>query len=186
MSKYESLGQFLDKLKAEQWRPTFLELERVLASKLPAAAGKNAAWWKAEIGHARAWLDSGWKVDAVDLEKQVVSFSRTAARAAGEAADAYVPGWRDKAEAGRDAAVDQLREHPLTAVAASAATAFALGIALGYLLVRSTRSPEPVIELPEGFLATAESRARRALSGLAAGLHELEDAVSERVRKLRS
>lgn len=189
MSKYEPLGQFLAKLKADHWRPTFLELERVLTTKLPAAARKNAAWWQGEIGHARAWLDSGWRIDAVDFDKQAVAFSRSAA----QAADAYLPGWRDKAEAMRDRAeaayddaAEQVREHPLAAIAVSAATAFAFGIAVGYLLVRSTRDPEPAIQVPEGFLANAEHRARRALSGIASGLHDLEDAVSERVRKLRS
>ena len=80
MSKYEPLSQMLGKLKADYWRPTFLELERILEFKLPASARKNDIWWKAEPGgrhtHAHAWSAAGWKVQDVNVDKEKVTFVR--------------------------------------------------------------------------------------------------------------
>ena len=85
MSKYEPLNQFLSRLQADYWRPTFLELERILEFKLPAAARKSAGWWEKDSGvsrHAHAWTDAGWKVESVDVEKERVTFTRAEGAAA--------------------------------------------------------------------------------------------------------
>jgi hypothetical protein len=80
MSKYQPLTDFLNHLKADEWRPTFLELERIIGIDLPKTARSSEAWWDNQGGagkpHKAAWLDAGWRTDRVDLEKQQVTFRR--------------------------------------------------------------------------------------------------------------
>ncbi len=218
MSKYEALNQALGKLKADYWRPTFLELERILEFKLPASARKNDIWWKAEPGgrhaHAHAWSAAGWKVQDVSVDKEKVTFVRDGAPVEDEEDDTVrlADALRERAAQARewgaeqrDAAAEQLKSHPLTAIGVSAGVAFGIGLALGYLLVRDSEpEPEP---LPvygsraeafarhaldalqskrEAYSGRAEEVARRAISGLTARVHELEDIVRERIERLRA
>jgi hypothetical protein len=218
MSKYEPLSQTLTRLKADYWRPTFLELERILESKLPASARKNDIWWKAEAGgrhtHAHAWSAAGWKVQDVNVDKEKVTFVRDGApmEDGEDEASRLAEAWRDRANQARewgleqrDAAAERLKEHPLAAVGVSAAVAFGVGIALGYLLTsRSEPEPEPqpvygsrAEELArraldafssrrDAYGGRAEELAKRALGGLTARVHELEDVVRERIERLRA
>src|SRR5579863_7616366 len=81
MSKYESLPQFLARMKHATHRMTFSEIERVLGFKLPKSAYKHEAWWSNNAtghSHARAWLKFGWRTEAVDLTKRQVTFRRPA------------------------------------------------------------------------------------------------------------
>lgn len=215
MSKYEPLNEFLGRLKADYWRPTFLELERILDFKLPSSARKNDTWWTAGPGgrhaHAKAWADAGWRIQDVNVEKEKVTFVRTGAPAESEAADSgFADALRDRAgvarewgAAQRDAAAQHLKERPLTAIGVSAGLAFGIGLALGYLLVRSEPEPEPeptygsraeeMARRALGALAAgqavygarAEEAARRALSALSSGVHELEEVVRDRIDRLR-
>jgi hypothetical protein len=194
MSKYEPLNQFLGKLKADYWRPTFLELERILEFKLPASARKHDIWWLAEPGgrqtHAHAWSAAGWKIQDVNVDKEKVTFVRNgaASEAAMDEATRLADALRERAAQARewgmeqrDAAAQQLKDHPLTAVGVSAGLAFAAGMALGYLLVRSAEpEPEPV------YGSRAEELARRALAGLTTRVHDLEDVVRDRIERLRA
>ncbi|EEG79133.1 DUF1653 domain-containing protein [Dethiobacter alkaliphilus] len=54
------------------------ELEKIIQSELPQSAYKHRTWW-ANGGHiqADAWLEAGWKVDAVEMGQFVV-FEKTA------------------------------------------------------------------------------------------------------------
>ena len=177
MSKYEPLNQFLGNLQADYWRPTFLELERILEFKLPAGARKNDAWWKADAAgrhtHAHAWSAAGWKVQDVNLDKQKVTFVRDGAAVEDgeDETTRLADAWRDRAAQARewsldqrDAAAEQLKAHPLAALGVSAAVDFGAGLAIGYLLVRRDEpeaEPEPV----HG--SRAEALARHALEALA-------------------
>jgi len=177
MSKYDPLHRFFQRLEAEHWRPTFMELERMLGFDLPAGARKKRGWWEASAAgnsHARAWTDAGWRVQDVDLEQQAVNFVR-----ARERAEEAVHDMRERLSEASGAAVAQVREHPLAAAGISAGAAFAAGVALGYLLMRATRDPEPAV------VHNAETQARRALAALTSGLHAVEEAITERVRHLR-
>lgn len=190
MSKYEPLNQFLGRLQADYWRPTFLELERILDFKLPAAARKSAGWWEKDVGsgrHAHAWVDAGWKVDSVDMERERVTFVRANGA---EAQAAPQTGVRERlrerveevadlAEDRRRRAVETVKAHPFAASGASAGLAFAAGVGLGYLLYRALSGPA-------GNAAShAEERARDALAALTEGVHELADTIGERIRHLR-
>jgi len=79
MSKYEPLSQFLDTLERPAHRMSFSEIERIVGFRLPKSAYEHQAWWSNnETGHshARAWLASGWRTEAVDLKRRQVTFER--------------------------------------------------------------------------------------------------------------
>jgi hypothetical protein len=195
MSKYEPLNEFLGRLKADYWRPTFLELERILGFKLPVTARKTADWWNAAAGgrhaHANTWVGAGWKVQDVNIDKEKVTFVRTGAEPAPppEPPTDLAGKLRDRAELAREwgaeqrgAAAQHLKDHPMTAVGVSAGIAFGIGIAIGYLLVRPSESETESIIVQGG---RTEERARRALAALTERVHDLEGMVRERIERLR-
>lgn len=59
----------------------FTDVERILGRALPMSARRYRAWWANDAGgthsHAAAWIDAGWRVDAVDLAAGTVRFTRT-------------------------------------------------------------------------------------------------------------
>lgn len=58
---------------------TFKAIEEVINRKLPASARQLRAWWSNDsVGHvqSREWLDVGWRVSYVDMEKEEVLFTR--------------------------------------------------------------------------------------------------------------
>jgi hypothetical protein len=80
MSKYEALPQFLARADRAAQRMSFSEIERVLGFKLPASAYQHEAWWSNNAtghSHAQAWLESGWRTEAVDLAGRKVTFCRS-------------------------------------------------------------------------------------------------------------
>ena len=82
MSKYEPLSQFLERQPASRVSKGFDDLEEILGFSLPRSAKAYEAWWSNNAtghSHARAWLDAGWKTEALDLQKQQVTFVRTSA-----------------------------------------------------------------------------------------------------------
>ncbi len=79
MSKYQVLPQYLDQADRMVQRMSFSEIEGILGFKLPKSAYRHEAWWSNnETGHshARAWLKSGWRTEAVDLTRRQVTFLR--------------------------------------------------------------------------------------------------------------
>jgi len=65
---------------------TFAEIENLIRANLPKAARTYRAWWANEKGKSRhvqanAWMAVGWKVQGVDFDRQVVTFSRAETRA---------------------------------------------------------------------------------------------------------
>jgi hypothetical protein len=186
MSKYEPLGQFLTHLQGDYWRPTFLELERLLGFDLPASARKKAEWWSADgggrHGHAKSWLDAGWTPEEVSLERERVTFRRTGqpqpvaedaatdARAKLEERARALKSWAD--ERGQ-AAAGLVREKPMAAAGVSAGAAFAVGLVFGYLIGRPTASAGTRA------LSLAGEGARKALPLI---VHGWED-LSERARR---
>ena len=78
MSKYQALADHLARLEADEWRPTFHEMNRMLGFELPQAARK-AGWWTNEGGgHVTTWSAAGWEIDPerVDLDGEHVTFRR--------------------------------------------------------------------------------------------------------------
>lgn len=66
MSKYRPLSDRLARETADDWRPTFAELEEVLGFPLPKAAQQGAWWSGGEKPHHRTWTTQGWEVGGVD------------------------------------------------------------------------------------------------------------------------
>ena len=80
--KYTPLEHYLHDLMPRQndVTITFDQLERILNDKLPPSAYTYQAWWanQKQGSHveASAWLNAGWKVDAVDFKEKCVRFMR--------------------------------------------------------------------------------------------------------------
>jgi ElaB/YqjD/DUF883 family membrane-anchored ribosome-binding protein len=203
VSKYEPLGDFLGRLEAQHWRPTFHELERLLGTELPASARKRETWWGndgASGAHAKTWTEAGWKVEKVDLPKQVVSFIKdNGANGMAEAAEeqlargAELAGKvRRTAQAAKDwagevpgRAAQVVRQRPAAALGAGAGVAFAAGVLIGLLLMPRRSPREQAIELAEdhgadlfGLLRGGLSRLHVPDRAVAAAQHRADDALS--------
>lgn len=80
MSKYRPLSDRLSAETADEWRPSFAELEEVLGFPLPKAARSTGGWWEdQEKSHVRAWTEQGWRVGEVDRTLSSVVFQRAGA-----------------------------------------------------------------------------------------------------------
>jgi len=79
-SKYDRLRSYLVwRAEWADWsKLSFKKIEEIMGEELPSSAKTNERWWSNSEGasHARAWLDAGWNVSKVDLEKQIVIFKR--------------------------------------------------------------------------------------------------------------
>ncbi|HEX2911039.1 MAG TPA: hypothetical protein VH186_09545 [Chloroflexia bacterium] len=80
---YETLQKwFAYQAKTEtELHVTFKKLEEAGNIQFPASARKHPAWWldkspNTTHSHARAWLETGWQVESLDLSKETVSFKR--------------------------------------------------------------------------------------------------------------
>lgn len=78
MSKYRPLSERLAQESADEWRPSFAEIEEVLGFPLPKAAQQGAWWTGGGKPHHKAWLDSGWEVSEFDRAGGAVAFRRAA------------------------------------------------------------------------------------------------------------
>ena len=80
--KYAPLEQYLRELPANQLEVTlsFEQIEKILASSLPASAFEDRRWWdhEKEGNHlnGRAWTQAGWKVEQVNFAEQWVRLIR--------------------------------------------------------------------------------------------------------------
>ena len=80
--KYAPLEEYLRELPANQLEVTlsFEQLEKILASNLPASAFEDQRWWdhEKEGNHVdgRAWAKTGWKVEQVNFAEQWVRLIR--------------------------------------------------------------------------------------------------------------
>ena len=79
MAKYDPLARLLRAATTNSVRASFAELD-VLVGGLPRSARIHAVWWSNEVGgrhvQAHAWTIAGFKVDAVDMSREVVTFTR--------------------------------------------------------------------------------------------------------------
>jgi len=78
--KYAPLREYLEYKAAHSRRVTlsFHEIEDILGQPLPRSAYDYQAWWANTRGgphvHARAWMESGYRVDSVNLGRRRVEF----------------------------------------------------------------------------------------------------------------
>jgi len=81
-TKYSQLSRYL--LKRAQFTDhavlPFAEIEGIIGDNLPFGALRDTEWWANNRGSAqgRAWIDVGWRVQAVDLNNRTVTFTRVA------------------------------------------------------------------------------------------------------------
>jgi len=84
MSKYEPLTAHLKEL-ARSCQTVAIAFEDIedadkIGVVLPRSAKQYRAWWGNEVRassrQCRAWLDAGWEVQSVDLNREIVTFRR--------------------------------------------------------------------------------------------------------------
>lgn len=81
MAKYDPLRDWLRaRTDRDEITLGFPDIEQLIGAALPASAHRHPAWWANEKDgphvQARAWLDTGWRVDAVDQRARRVRFRR--------------------------------------------------------------------------------------------------------------
>jgi DNA-binding transcriptional regulator YiaG len=78
-SKYHGLHLHLRATGQDEVALALDEIEALMKAALPASAHRSRAFWSNRIEggyQAAAWLDAGYHVDHVDLEKSRVTFTR--------------------------------------------------------------------------------------------------------------
>lgn len=77
--KYDPLSDYLTSSAQENIGLTFTQIENIIGADLPDSARRHRQWWE-NGGHsqARAWLDTGYKVEAVDFVNERVVFVKGA------------------------------------------------------------------------------------------------------------
>jgi len=78
VARYNPLRDYLATYRAAQLNLTFEYIEHIIGSKLETAAYTFKSWWENDRRNpqAIAWLDSGWEVDDVDLQRRGVVLRR--------------------------------------------------------------------------------------------------------------
>jgi len=76
--KYSPFYNYLKNLDINQIEITlsFGKIEGIIDDDLPYSARNHRAWWSNEQDgshvHAHAWMNAGWKVDSVDMSRELV------------------------------------------------------------------------------------------------------------------
>jgi len=78
MEKYSPLEKHLNSIQFDNWRVSFVELEKILGFNLPASARKYAGWWSNQKTGSRAhhWIAAGYITSELDLENEKVTFAK--------------------------------------------------------------------------------------------------------------
>ena len=77
-NRYSSLAEHLEGRSEGSIRLCFDEIEKIIGGPLPSSARKYNAWWANNLSHTqgKAWLDSGWRAQGLDLRGETISFFR--------------------------------------------------------------------------------------------------------------
>lgn len=79
-SRYAPLHRHLaSKAKDHKtYEMSFDEISTVMEAALPKSARDHRAWWANTESHSQAlaWISAGWKVDGVDLNNELIHFTR--------------------------------------------------------------------------------------------------------------
>ncbi len=79
-SAYRPLGDYLTGQPGPTCVLTFRQVEALLGRLLPPVASARRRWWSNYHAHTQAyngWLAAGWRIEAVDLECQLVTFRKS-------------------------------------------------------------------------------------------------------------
>lgn len=83
MGKYQGLADWLSGQPRARITCTFAELDAVVVG-LPPSARTDRTWWGNTTNRTRvqahAWLGAGWRVEAVDLIEERLTFVRAESR----------------------------------------------------------------------------------------------------------
>lgn len=78
-SKYQPLQDYLRRSERSTVTLTFLEIEALMGTPLPASARTNRAWWSNRSKgalQATAWIQAGYTVKELDLNIEQVTFHK--------------------------------------------------------------------------------------------------------------
>lgn len=78
MSKYKPLIDFLKNIKNDNYKFSFVDIEKIIGQKLPNSAYRHDAWWANDLTHVQMkdMIQSGWKISNIDLKNRQVEFTR--------------------------------------------------------------------------------------------------------------
>lgn len=82
VARYNPLRDYLASYRATQLNLTFGYIESILKFELETAAYTFKSWWENDRRHpqAIAWLEAGWEVAEVDMQREGVVFRKIRAR----------------------------------------------------------------------------------------------------------
>jgi hypothetical protein len=80
LAMYQPLGDWLAAQPGDHVTLTFAAVEQVLGQRLPPSAWASSTWWwrmeRRSGSAAQAWQASGWRLEAVDRRRALVTFVR--------------------------------------------------------------------------------------------------------------
>lgn len=82
MGKYDPLLKHLERLPRDRIPMRFDEIEMILGFRLPPSSRRHRAWWSNNPSNSaitRAWIDAGYRTEAVDLADGKLVFRRAPA-----------------------------------------------------------------------------------------------------------
>lgn len=81
-SKYFPLFAYLNQIQADRLVLTFEQIEGILNAQLPRSAHSSRSFWgnRSTGSQAGAWMDAGFHVVELDLQKEQVTFGRPVIR----------------------------------------------------------------------------------------------------------
>jgi uncharacterized Zn finger protein (UPF0148 family) len=82
IARYNPLRDFLASYRASQLSLTFGYIETILKFELETAAYTFKSWWEnnRENPQAVSWMEAGWEVVDVDMQREGVTFKKVKAR----------------------------------------------------------------------------------------------------------
>lgn len=105
-SKYYPLYERLSRCEDDSVTLALPDIEQILGGKLPDSAWTKRAWWsnrnKGAL-QANAWIEAGYQVEAIDMERHTVTFTKFEAEYAIQRVDGEITWDR--------AAIKALRKH---------------------------------------------------------------------------
>lgn len=82
-SRYAPLADWLNGQEQNQVSLEFKDIETIIQDTLPPSARKHRHWWANDsVSHTQAqqWLDAGWSISSVNMNRERVTFSRIGSR----------------------------------------------------------------------------------------------------------
>ena len=79
-SKYQPLLEYLCGSNQHEVTLTFAQIEALMNEALPESARSKRAWWSNRTKgalQASAWMEAGYRVEDVDLDRQQVTFRKS-------------------------------------------------------------------------------------------------------------